>query len=71
MNRLETEFSDRIDFIHLNIDDPATEQIRLDYQLTHRSQYKLIDAEGNTLRTWFGSLGEETMIAQLSALLDS
>lgn len=70
MDRLEAEFGERIDFIHLNVDDPATADIRAEFGLTRRSQYRLIDADGITIRNWFGPLDESSMVAQIDSLLE-
>jgi len=56
---LEAEYSDRMVFSYLDIDDPATEDLKS--QLNYRVQphFILLDADGNVLQQWVGSVTEE------------
>jgi hypothetical protein len=69
VNGLEATFSDRIDFFHLNVDTPDEFAVANEYELMRRSQYTLIDADGNIVKTWFGLLDEEQMTAELNNIL--
>jgi len=62
---LEEQFGDYIDFFHLDVEQHITRDIRFEYTLTGRTQYVLIDAEGNIVQKWFGYLDE----AQLAAFM--
>lgn len=59
MNGLQAEFSDRIDFVHLNIDYPQTLPYRELYDMVRRSQYALVDAQGTVVQRWFGPLEDQ------------
>ena len=39
------------------------------YELYRRSQYTLIDADGTIIKTWFGLLNMDQMVAELEAVL--
>lgn len=69
MNGLEDKFSDRIDFVHLNVDTPDEFAVAQTYEMFRRSQYTLIDADGTIIQTWFGTLKEDGMTADLEAAL--
>ncbi|MBI5667546.1 MAG: hypothetical protein HZC41_06020 [Chloroflexi bacterium] len=58
MDGLAQQFGDRVDFIKLDIDKPETLGIRQQFNLVQRSQYALVDAQGNIVQRWFGFLDE-------------
>jgi hypothetical protein len=69
VNGLSTQFGERIDFIHLNIDDPNTRPARDRFGFTDRSQYALLDSAGNIVERWFGPLNIDTVSAFLENYL--
>jgi hypothetical protein len=71
VHRLADEFKDRVDFIYLNIDRPETFEARQRFDIVARSQYVLIDAQGNLIQKWFGFLDEETVKAAIDDFLAS
>jgi hypothetical protein len=56
VNGLEERFGAQVDFFHLNIDQSVTRDVRDRYGIRNRSEYVLLDAEGNIVKKWFGSL---------------
>ncbi len=66
VNGLAQRYGDRIDFIDMDIDKPETEAPRQRFNMAQRSQYALIDPQGNIVQRWFGLLDE----AQVAAYLD-
>lgn len=64
-------FKDRIDFVYLNIDKPETFQARERFDIVNRSQYVLIDDQGNLIKKWFGPLDEESVKAAIDEFLAS
>lgn len=66
MNGLAQRYGDRIDFIDMDIDKPETQPARQRFNMLQRSQYALIDPQGNVIQRWFGLLDE----AQVAAYLD-
>lgn len=69
MNRLEEQFAAQIEFFHLNVSLVETLPIREEYGMVRRSQYQLLDGNGESLMSWFGPLYEESMVLQLNDLL--
>ncbi len=69
MNRLEAQFGDEIQFVHLNVDDPASRPLRDQFNVTHRSQYALVDANGEIVQRWFGPLGSSSIEGDIAAWL--
>ena len=47
-----------MDFIKLDIDKDETLPVRQQFSLIQRSQYALVDANGNVIQRWFGFLDE-------------
>ncbi len=56
MNRLNEQFSDRVDFFYLNVDEAQTQDIMSDLAIRNRSTYVILDADGNEVHRWIGSL---------------
>jgi hypothetical protein len=55
--------------MYLNIDKPETLEVRQRFDIVARTQYVLIDAEGNTIHKWFGPLDEESVKASIDEFL--
>ena len=70
MDRLEQQFEGQVDFFHLDVDLPETREVRHTYGLTRRSQYALVDAEGNVIQTWIGPLNEAAVLADIEQFLN-
>lgn len=51
---LEETYSDQIEFIYLNIDDPNTAQAQRDYGFRVQPHFILLDANGEVVQQWFG-----------------
>ncbi len=64
-------FKDRVDFVYLNIDIPETLGARQRFDIVARTQYVLIDAQGNPIQKWFGPLDEDDVKAALDEFLAS
>lgn len=69
MYGLQETFGDRIDFINLNVDLAVTQPARERFGLNDRSQYILVDPQGNIIERWIGSLSQETVEQALRAYL--
>lgn len=71
MNGLKDEFAGEIDFFDLDVDKPETAAVRQGYGFTGRSQYLLINAQGEVVQRWFGPLSNTMIAEELRAWLDS
>lgn len=69
MHRLEDQYKDKIDFIYLNVERQDTLDARQRFDIINRSQYILIDAQGNVISRWFGFLDEEAVTKALDDFL--
>jgi hypothetical protein len=67
---LQETFGDRIDFIHLNVDLAVTNSARERFGLTNRSQYLLVDPQGNIIDKWTGFLDQTTVEQAIQTYLD-
>lgn len=68
---LEQTFGDDIDFVLLDIDDPATQEAQRRYGFRGTPHFLLVDAEGEVVTEWFGynsaNVFEEAFAALLGA----
>jgi hypothetical protein len=69
VNRLTDDYSAEIDFIALNIDDPATMPARQQFDIVARTRYVLLDANGVEVKRWIGPLNAGQVIADIEAFL--
>jgi hypothetical protein len=69
VHRLAEVFKDQVDFVYLNIDRPETFESRQRFDIVNRSQYVLIDAQGNLIKKWFGFLDEDEVKATIDEFL--
>lgn len=69
MNGLQAQFGEEIEFIVLNIDDPATLPLRQQYNMVQRTNYVLVNARGEVVQRWFGALNEDEVARALREFL--
>lgn len=55
---LEAEYSDRMNFIYLDIDDNRNEDYKRQFGYRLQPHFFLLDAEGNILQQWLGLVQE-------------
>ena len=69
MHGLQAEYSDRIQFTYLDIDDPNTAALKA--QLGYRVQPHLflLNANGEVVQQWLGYVTREEFIAAFKAVL--
>jgi len=58
-----------MDVINFNVDNQQVTQTRYNFGMRNRSQYVLIDQNQNVIKSWFGTLDEATMMAEIDQLL--
>lgn len=61
MDRLERDYGDQIDFVHLNYDRPEVPPFLEQYNVRRRSSYVLVDPEGNMIDQWVGPIQWEAL----------
>ena len=56
---LESEFHNQINFIYLDIDDPANADVLSLLGFRYQPHFFLLDGEGNIIQQWLGPVSEE------------
>ena len=70
VHRLEAEYAGRIDFVYLDIDDPATAGFRETLDYTLQPTYVLLDGAGLVVDRWQGLVEAATFESAFQALLE-
>ncbi len=69
---LEAEYGNRMNFVYLDIDDPATADFKIKLGYRYQPHLMLLDGEGTILAQWVGFVGEDQLREQFDkALPDS
>jgi hypothetical protein len=55
---LEAEYFDKINFVYLDIDDPANDNFKQLLGFRYQPQFFLIDSDGNIIQQWVGAVPE-------------
>ena len=71
MSRLQTDYGNRVDFIHLDWDDPGGQVVYQHYGVLRRSTYILLDPKGDILWQWVGPLNYDLVAAEVEKALAS
>jgi hypothetical protein len=58
---LEAEYSDRMNFVYLDVDDPNTQELQSALGRRAQPEFFLLDADGNVIQRWFGSVAPEIL----------
>jgi thioredoxin-related protein len=66
---LEARYNDRIDFIYLDIDDPATGELKRALSYRVQPHFFLLDGQGNIVTQWLGFVTEVDFISAFEDLL--
>lgn len=66
---LEADYADRVSFSYLDIDDPATDDLKSALGYSYQPHYFLLDAEGNVVESWQGRVSRQKFAAAFDALL--
>jgi thioredoxin-like negative regulator of GroEL len=66
---LEQEYGDRINFVYLDIDDPASEEMKRKLGYRFQPHFFLLDADGEVVADWLGIVPEEAFRQAFESLL--
>ena len=69
MYGLESGYGTRINFIYLDIDDPATKRFKDQLRYRMQPHFFLLDANGSIIKQWQGYVEEQDLIAAFEAAL--
>lgn len=53
---LESEYYGQINFVYLDIDDPANESFKQQLGFRYQPQFFLVDGAGNIIQQWVGAV---------------
>jgi thioredoxin-like negative regulator of GroEL len=56
---LEPEYSGKVNFVYLDIDDPANSDFKKDLGFKYQPHFVLIDGEGRILQQWLGPVSAD------------
>lgn len=70
MHGLEAEYGEQVNFVYLDIDDPANDGYKQALGYRYQPHILLLDGEGNVLNQWVGPISrqdlENAIVAQVS-----
>lgn len=66
---LEYEYYGRMNFVYLDIDDPANDNFESQLGFRYQPQMFLLDGNGNILQEWIGPVAEADLRAAFEANL--
>jgi thiol-disulfide isomerase/thioredoxin len=66
---LESEYYNRINFIYLDVDDPANENLKQQYEFRYQPQLILLDGEGQIVKQWIGPIPREEFVQAFEEIL--
>ena len=66
---LEADYSDRMQFSYLDIDDSRNDQFKQALQYRSQPHLFLLDAEGNVVNQWLGRVSAEQLAAEFDKVL--
>ena len=58
---LENKYGDQINFVYLDIDDPAGNIIKRELGYRVQPHFFLLDGQGNIIEQWVGIVSEDTL----------
>lgn len=71
MSGLEETFTGQVEFVLLDWDDKTLDDIRLQLGITDRTQYVLVNPDGEIIQRWFGILNEEAVENEIESYINS
>jgi thioredoxin-like negative regulator of GroEL len=66
---LEQEFGDRVDFVTVDVDDPASEEMKRKLGYRFQPHFFLLNAEGEVVADWLGMVPEAVLRGALESVL--
>ena len=71
IHTLETHYGERINFVYLDIDDPANDIFKQQLHYHKQPQFYLLDREGNVVRQWLGTVAFDELVSTFESILNS
>jgi len=67
---LEAEYTDQINFVYLDIDDPANDQFKQALGYRVQPHFYLLDGNGEIIQQWLGNVSAADFRASFDAALE-
>jgi len=67
VHQLEADYWGKLDFVYLDIDNPANSDAKEEYGFVAQPLFVLLDSGGNELQRWYGVVSEEDFRAAFDA----
>lgn len=71
LQRLKARYGDRVDFIRVNVDDPASAAKKAEFHVWAIPTYVLLDRDDNQVGGWIGVTSEDKLISAIENVLAS
>lgn len=69
MHGLEAEYYGKINFVYLDVDDPANASFKEQFDFRYQPQLFLLDGEGQVVKEWVGPIPREEFVAAFEEFL--
>jgi thioredoxin-like negative regulator of GroEL len=66
---LEAEYYDRINFVYLDVDDPANDSFKEQFDFRYQPQMVLLDGEGQVVTQWIGPIPRDEFVRAFEEIL--
>ena len=71
MHGLEAEYWDRVDFVYLDIDDPANQGVMQEFRFTAQPLFVLVSADRQQIQRWSGYQSADALSDGLDGYLET
>ncbi len=68
---LEQQYGEQIEFVYLDVDDPAVRTVAGDFEIVVLPHFFLLDSEGNIVDQWAGLVAKKQFTTVFDTLLES
>lgn len=68
---VQAEYSDQVNFVYLDIDNPAVDSFKSDLGFQREPQFFLLDPQGRVLKQWVGYVSVSDLRAAIDAAINS
>ena len=69
MHGFESEYTGKINFTYLDIDDPATDPFKQSLGYRVQPHISLLDSQGNVVQQWLGLVNRDELVAAFEQVL--
>ncbi len=66
---LEAQYFGKVNFVYLDIDDPANANFKREFGFRYQPEFYLIDGQGKVVQKWIGFVDEKDFVTAFSQIL--